>query len=267
MKLRSIISLGAVAGLALSAAANYESPNTFGILALNDSTSTNLIISVPWVDCTNGSEATLVSNVVKTTNLADGDYLIYKVGNTYNSWVLEGSVWKPQAIVISKAGAETEVYSTAAADGLRVSRGSALWLHRANPAASKPVYLFGQYTTAEATTTITVGQTTLAANPGDSALNLNSGFAEKWTSGAPANGDKILVNLPSGYRTYTYNASAAKWQYVERTQGSSIGGTLPRGGSGAGANTINETTKDAESIPAGQGFWYQSKTGAGTINW
>ena len=260
MKLRTLFSLGAAVCVASASAATLDSPNTYGILALPDNTSTNLIISVPWVDCANASQNTFVSNVVKTTNLAAGDYLILKEGSTYNSWVLTGTApdlhWTPQIVTTSDG-----VTTTLDADGKRIARGMALWLHRADPANSSPIYLFGQYSTAAAETAIAAAATTMAANPGDAAKNPNS-FT--WTSGGPAKDDKILVNTASGYKTFTYTGSA--WKYIVRVKGSAIGPALP-GSLGQTAYSYTVTTNDAESIAAGQGFWYQSKTGAGTIAW
>ena len=259
MKHRTLFSFGAAFGIvAAAAAAEVASENIFGILALNDTTSANLIISVPWVDCTDVSQGTLVSNVVKTTNLQVGDYIIRKSGSTYQSWVLTsgagGNYWKPQIVVGAGVTTTTEGANTA-----RMARGDALWLHRQNPAESSPIYLFGQYTSAGASTTIAAGTTTLAANPGDSAKSPNY-FS--WANGGPANGDKILVNTATGYRTYTYNGT--KWTYVTKTQGAALP-ALP--GTNEVTYEYTSTENDADAIPAGKGFWYQSATGAGTINW
>ena len=263
MKLRTLFSLGAAVCVASASAATLDSPNTYGILALPDNTSTNLIISVPWVDCANASQNTFVSNVVKTTNLAAGDYLILKEGSTYNSWVLTGTApdlhWTPQIVTTSDG-----VTTTLDADGKRIARGMALWLHRATPSTSSPIYLFGQYSTEAATTTITAGQTTMVANPGTSDL-LISAITGKFTSGGPANGDKVMVNTASGYKTYTYSGSKSAWTYKT----SAASSTLPAlpGSSGQTAGVAKTETVTTQSIPAGKGFWYQSKTGAGTITW
>ena len=127
MKLRTLFSLGAAVCVASASAATLDAPNTFGILALDDTTSSDLMISVPWVDCADASQNTFVSNVVKTTNLAAGDYLILKDGSTYNSWVLTGTApnlhWAPQTVTTSDG-----VITTPAASGLRIARGKALWL-------------------------------------------------------------------------------------------------------------------------------------------
>ena len=263
MKLRNLIALGAV-GMASAAlaAGTLTSANTFGILALADTTSTNLIISVPWVDCADASQGTLVSNVVKTTNLKAGDYLILKDGSTYNSWVLTGTApdlhWTAQVVSSTDAGVTT----TVDASGKRIARGMALWLHRSDPANSSPIYLFGQYSTAAATTTIAAGSTTLVANPGTSALTIAS-LADKFTSGGPADGDKLIVNTATGSKTYTYKNSA--WTYKTAAAATSLP-TLP-GTSGQTAGVVGTATVTTESIEAGKGFWYQSKTGAGTITW
>ncbi len=267
MKLRTLFSLGAVVGITASAAASaatLDSPNTYGILALPDNTSSDLIISVPWVDCANASQNTFVSNVVKTTNLAAGDYLILKDGSTYNSWVLTGTApnlhWTP----VSYASTDDPgpgVNTSDDASGKRIARGMALWLHRATPSTSTPIYLFGQYSTAAATTTITAGQTTMVANPGTSDL-LISAITSKFTEGAPANGDKVMVNTATGYKTYTYNGSA----WTHKTTSASSLPTLP-GSSQQTAGVATSVAVTTNSIPAGKGFWYQSKTGAGTITW
>ncbi len=213
MKLSKFFTLGAVAGMATAAVATttLTSGNTYGIVALADTTCTNLIISIPWVDCTDSSQGTLVSNVVKTTNLTAGDYIIRKSGTTYQSWVLTGEApnlyWKPQTV--ADAGVTT---TTDGADTARMTRGDALWLHRSNPASSSPIYLFGQYTNTTATSTISAGAATLVGNASGSAIAPGS-FT--WSSGGPASGDRIMVNTASGYRTYTYDGSAWKPSYQE----------------------------------------------------
>lgn len=266
MKLRTLLAVGAV-GMASAAFATgtTTSANTYGIFALPDTTSPDLMISVPWVDCADVSQNTFVSNVVKTTNLAAGDYLILKDGSTYNSWVLTGTApnlhWTPQQVVTPDG-----VTNSVDATGKRIARGMALWLHRATPSTSSPIYLFGQYSAAEATTTITAGATTMVANPGTSDLKIsllcNNGVYTKFTSGSPANGDKVMVNTASGYKTYTFNGSA----WTKKTKASSSPTpALPGGQTPSVAQTVAVTDDDV--IPAGKGFWYQSKTGAGTITW
>ena len=260
MKLRTLLAVGAV-GMASAAFATgtTTSANTYGIFALPDTTSPDLMISVPWVDCADVSQNTFVSNVVKTTNLAAGDYLILKDGSTYNSWVLTGTApdlhWTAQQVVTPDG-----VTNSVDATGKRIARGMALWLHRATPSTSSPIYLFGQYSAAEATTAIASGVTTMIANPGTSDLKI-SAITGKFTSGAPANGDKVMVNTATGYKAYTYNGSA--WTY--KTTAASALPALPGGQSASVAGTA--TVTDSDVIPAGKGFWYQSKTGAGTITW
>ena len=270
MKLRTLLAVGAV-GMASAAFATgtTTSANTYGIFALPDTTSPDLMISVPWVDCADVSQNTLVSNVVKTTNLAAGDYLILKDGATYNSWVLTGTApdlhWTAQVVATSDAGVTTSADAT----GKRVARGMSLWLHRADPANSSPIYLFGQYSAEAVTTTITAGSTTMIANPGTEDLKVtllrNGGTYTKFTSGSPANGDKVMVNTASGYKTYTYNGSA--WTKKVTVTPSGLP-NLPGVGEGQTPSvTQSAAVTDDDFIPAGKGFWYQSKTGYGTITW
>ncbi len=254
MKLGKFLTLGAVAGMATAAVATtaVTSANTYGILALAETSSSDLVISVPWVDCEDSSLNTLVSNVVKTTNLTAGDYIIRKSGSTYQSWVLAGEssalYWKPQ--VIADLGVTT---TTDGADTARMARGDALWLHRQAPSTSSPIYLFGQYSSEAASTTLSAGVMTLVASPSATALSLsdiNSKFS-------PAKGD-ILITIGSSSKTYTYSGSA--WTY--KVEGDT-GFTLP---GGASATAVTTATLSSLSIPAGSGFWYKAKS-AKTVNW
>lgn len=261
MNLRKLFSLGAAAGMATAAAAaSLVSDNVYGILALADTTSPDLIIAVPWVDCTDASQGTFVSNVVKTTNLKAGDYIIRKSGDTYQSWVLSGTApalyWKPQ--VVADKGITTV---TDGADTARMARGDALWLHRADPANSSPVYLFGQYTSAAASTKIVAGSTTLVASPAASDLKV-SDITSKISS--VTKGDNVIVTTATGAMTYTYNGTA--WTYKTTATDTSLP-ALPGGQSASLSVTVPVT--DSNKIPAGTGFWYQSKAGSGekTITW
>ena len=252
MKHRALLSFGAALGIAAAAFGTtaIESANTFGIFKLNDTTTTNLIISVPWVDCANESQSTLVSNVVKTTGLTAGDELVWKTGSdTYYGWKLVDGNWSPYEVVV-----KGEVTATPGAGEIRVSRGSALWLHRQNP-ANGPVYLFGQYTTAAVgETSVSAGVTTLVANPGTSDMTLFSFNTSKVP--ALAKGDKVFY----GSKTYTYDGSA--WTYKQ--PGSSV--SIPGVGSFNQEETATVTAENTVTISAGTGFWFQPR-GARTINW
>ena len=265
MKLKSLIAAGAVACAAATAFADGEvsSGNTFGILKLNDTTTTNLIISVPWVDCEIGN--VYVSNVVKTTGLTNGDYLILtkRVGTTtsYYSWILTGGVW--QSMVLSSTDlAETGLASTSASNE-RIGRGNALMLHRQHP-ENGPVYLFGRYD-ASGTATATLESsssgvvTTLIAPPGTDGTSFDlTNLSSKFTSGGLATGDTVVF----GSKTYSYNTSGkfpGQWTKKEKTQSST----------GIGFAQVKLVNEGDVVIEAGRGFWYQRAKNAGTatITW
>jgi len=254
MKHRTLFSFGVVLGIAVAAAgADLNSDNTFGILSLSDNSSADLVISVPWVDCTDASQNTYVSNVVKTTNLTAGDYLIRKTsGGVYQSWELVTSggsaYWVPT--VVQNAGVTT---TTEGADTARIARGDALWLHRQSPSTSTPIYLFGQFKAEGATTSVAANTTTLVANPGTSAMTAAQ-FAAKVPS--LAKGDKMII----GNKTYTCAEvnSELKWTTKRSGETVTIGGQT--------YTPVVNVDASSDSIPAGTGFWFQP-VGARTINW
>ena len=107
----------------------------------------------------------------------------------------------------------------------------------------------------------------MVANPGTEDLKIsllcNNGVYTKFKSGSPAKGDKVMVNTASGYKTYTFNGSA--WTKKVSMDSSALP-ALPGSGQAAGV-TQSAAVQDSDVIPAGKGFWYQSKTGSGTITW
>lgn len=258
MKLRSILAASAVcAASAAFAAGEVTSDTTFGILKLDDSTSTNLLISVPWADCESGN--VFVSNVVSTVGLTDGDYLILKDDNNYYSWKLDNGAWTAFAVVDSELG----VNPIMDASGQRIARGKSLMLHRSNPSASSPIYLFGRYDSSSATSSISGSSTTLVANPGtDGSPLLLTNLAGKFTSGSVADGDSVIIDN----KTYTYvedpeDPDKAYWTYkAKKVTSQSTGIEF--------AQKVIVTTEKDVSIAAGKGFWYQRKSAsAATITW
>jgi len=232
--------------------------NQFGLLRM-DSAQTNTIVSAPWVSLGTNVEnpgAMTVSKLVEPTNLTDGDKLILFNGTSYKAWTLSGGAWEPYTIV----GEETTetiagIKVTSNAEDTTLERGQGIWLVRQNPKDSsgnaKPFYIYGQYTSAPATTTVTANKTVLLANP-NPATSFNFGSVNPGGSGAD---DKIIVTGDGVPKVYTYEDSS--WGY-EKTEVSNQNGLQVQ---------TKERVENENTIAPAQGFWYKSSGGTPTINW
>ena len=113
--------------------------------------------------------------------------------------------------------------------------------------ASKPFYLYGQYSSNEVETQVEKNRHNLVACPKMTAFHLNDTGRFEGTIGA---NDQIIVpqggNTPP--KTYTYKAGQG-WGYSKFD----------------GKRFKFDTTDDV--VPVGTGFWYISKGGSPTIKW
>ncbi len=231
--------------------------NQFGLLKVT-SASTNTIIAAPWVALGANVEnpaAMNVAKLVKTTNLTAGDQLILFDGTDYSSWVLnaERTAWEAQN-VMDTSKPDVVRYPAGAANAT-LARGQGIWLVRKNPTDGGtpiPFYLYGQYTSAQASTTVAAGKTMLLANP-------NPGASFNLNSITPADSDdKVIVTGSAMPKVYTYSDSA--WGYDKTTVTESHGETV---------QTKTRVTNEND-IGAGSGFWYKksgTSSNATTVNW
>ncbi len=219
--------------------------NTLGILRV-DSTLTNTIVAVPWVELSGSATeaAVKVADYVKTENLTEGDYLhAYDVSTgIYKTWVLDNNAWSPVPTA-TEGGTETPP----AANAYGLTYGSALWLERQNPTANGvavPFYLSGQVAAAAASMTIQRGNEpvwNLVANASASPMSLSD------IPNPQASDEIYLVHDADAPTKYTLkNGVWGSYQYVERTPGS-------------GRYVNKFVAAPAGLIPAGTGFWYVSK--------
>ena len=260
----SFIVASALVCASASAFADNIGGNVFGVLTVK-SKAADTIVAVPWCECsTSDDQAVAISNIVKTANLTVGDTLYAVVGNPTNkvsTWTLEsagGVKYWNKTRTVSTPG---EVGGGISADAAKIARGYAIVLHRQNPTtagAANPFYLYGQVGTQPYfTTTIVAGSSetpayTLIAPPGTSEVDLLTVLS------GMGDGDKIVTrNLNTGAnRTYTYDATAAKWKYaaVKVTDG------LPEFDVPTEATSI--------TVQPGSGAWYVScNSSAPTITW
>ena len=242
---------------AVAKSGTVATTNQFGLLKVL-STNADTVVSAPWVALDANVEdpaAMNVAKLVKTTNLTAGDVLIFFDGTNYKSWVLNSgrTEWEPINVVASDS--PLGVALTGGAASTTIVRGQGVLLHRQNPKDGSgnaiPFYLYGQYTSAPATTTVAAGATMLLANPNPAA---SFNFSEI----TPAAGDKIIVTGSSIPKVYTYENDA--WGY-EKTEVTTAYGLQVQ----SKTRVTNES-----SVEAGKGFWYKrpsSGSGDVTINW
>lgn len=181
MKLR-LLTCVTVASAALFANEPTDSA-TYGILAVSDTTTTNTVVGVPWVNVGEGNVT--LSNLVSTATLADNDMVYFYEGTTWYSYKVQGGVFVPVETVSS----ETQT-SPSAANVKTFARGTGLIIKRAN--TTNPIYLCGRYdTTPPTATSVPAGSQALIANPKTEAVYITAG----------ATGDKISVPGNGGTRT------------------------------------------------------------------
>lgn len=241
------------------------STNTFGVLKVSSSC-TNTIIAVPWADYSkdidNPPEIT-ATNLVKTSNLKQGDTILAYENGRYNAWELdkngdEGGKWVAAKMWTTLGPDEAGSLTT---DEALVKRGRAFWLVRdgVDTRDDKAIYLYGQAATNDVEVEIAPGSVTaptsmLIANPFAFDLNLNGGLVatsgkiEIGEGGAYTKGDSISFTDDSGKLVVAYYDNEG-W-YVRNV--SSVGRNMT-------------VTKDRNvDLPAGTGFWY-ARHGSGIL--
>ena len=253
MKVKTLACLCALVAIPAFGTEAVTSANTFGVLKVTCSAQ-KVIIATPWVECLTAGNVK-VTDLVMTDNLAEGDAIIVYAGNNqFKSWRLNGSKqWSSVAVT----GAGGTVTGGAAADAA-IARGKAFWFVKVSYSEPYDLYLYGQDTSATATSTVVAGTPTtpaysLVASPKTTAADLNSGVSF-FTPNAPNAADEIRLprtNLPDLAFTYQDGQWGTKTNKVE------IGTT----------GRYRTEWVAGCTIPAGTGFWYVSKGGSGTITW
>ena len=257
MKKSILLVTALVAAQAAFAEETAEPSNVFGLLRV-DSTLTNTIVAVPWLDLSSNSTASAVSvaDIVKTANLTAGDRLsAYRPDGKYDVWVLNSSKeWEPSETLVVENQSTSEAPE---ADVRRVALGSAFWLYRQRPTsegAAVPFYIYGQVPASAVTTTVTAGTASapvwnLVANARNADVALNS----LTVSGSINAADEIYIVEDGNPTMYTYKEGQG-WGCTTRVTG-------PNG------RPVNRWAVSNVTISKGTGFWYASKGGAPTFTW
>ena len=240
MKLRLMICVMAATTALFAADVTTQ---TYGVLAVSDTSSSNTVVGVPWRQVSESdtqSDITL-SNLVSTTTLATGDIVYLYEGDTWKGYTLSATkVWEPMTTINGD-----EVVSPGSADAKELSRGTGLIIQRASN--TNPIYLCGRYdSTPPTATSIGANAKVLIANPLTTTKTISS---------EGANGDKIVV-LKNGGGSTIYQKKNGTWgTYVETTT------TTSRG------TRKTQTWTPGCTLAPGMGAWYQAGDAGATINW
>ena len=234
--MKKLLAIGTAVLAGALVADTVESSNTFGVLKVTPSSTTDgseTVICVPWVDAgtTGEGQSIQVKNVVKTSNLKNGSELLQYVrsSKTYNGWVLTDGVWTGATSVTANGVA------AASNDSATLSRGDALIIRTSWPenATDKNIYLYGQYqSTGIGTQTLTAKAWNLIAPP----TPTNEAVALSSMTWANVNANDYMYVQTAAGRRITLTWSGTAWQYNKPT----------------GASTTEAV------IQPGQGAWYVS---------
>lgn len=254
MKLRSIIFGSAVAAAATASA--LTTTNTFARLPVTANFAST-IIALPFSGCGMAEGSIYVTNLVMTTNLQNGDTLLYKDGSTWYAWEISGGNW---VSVSAATQASFKPTVTPPASEVALACGTACWLNRATP--SNTFYLYGQVNAAKTPVTVAAGTGT---KPTYTIVGCPYEAGDfNVSSIAGAEGDSVILMSStdaSGKVEYVYTSGAwKKWGVTKAATGfpnfapAEYGYVALSGSEGV--------------VPAGCGFMYGRKAASTlTINW
>ena len=240
-----------LASVAFADATTVDSSYVLGVMPVNASGKSQVILSIPWV-AEGGAPAIAVTNLVKTAGLTAGDTLTWydTTAGKYKQWRVteNGGVgyWTPVTVADT-----TGSYATPA-ENATLLRGQAVVLTRTATGEedlNKPIYVIGQVGSegsVETTIAAASGETpayTLIAPPVASGAVFDLNKAT-FTGTIDAN-DEITTDVVNGMPVkFVRNADNTGWRYVY------------------------EPTGTTATVPAGCGFWYKRcGTSALSITW
>ncbi len=259
MELKSLLSLAAL----MATAASFAVTSKAVLCRIEvDSGTQSTILSLPLESVgTTTPNQIAVTDLVMTDNLVDGDTMMVVCDDQTYGWILENGAWKG-AITVN--GTTT---SEGAEANKNLNRGDAIWVNRTGTGAeiSKPFYLYGQIATdntdtimsqemGKATTKMENDKTivpafTLVGNPNPADVDINS---LTWTN--VGTDDQIVWGRADGLGVNIWEYKNNKWGYNKTVT------TVVTVGGKELTKVDFEWTSNDLTLPAGQGFWYVSKT-------
>ena len=218
------------ASVAVAVWANSFSP-VIGVTEIT-ATSQNTIIPIPYTSLANSANDVTLADLVRTTGLPAGTWLLAFDGEAYEAWTLQDGKWASVTYASTIPGNTV----AAGANEKTFAPGGAFWIVLPSvPQGGQKIYVYGSYSD-DVTSTVPAGKTMLVANP-------KQGAATPAVAGAEAK-DQMVCIKGEVVTTYTYNGTTwGRWVTSKNAEGISsldfvIG--LP-------------------TLEAGEGFWYKSK--------
>jgi len=233
----------AVSALAMGAAIAADSTQ-FGVLKVPSST-TNTIVSVPWLESGTGSDSVTVSNLVLTSGLSNGDTIkLFENGAYTKTWVLDNGVWTGGNVVSGNNDVKQS-----GNDQTTIARGKAIMLTRTGNDLSKGFYIMGKPASAGVQVTLGSGYS-LVAPPSVAAVDVNTGIT--WNNIDAK--DKLMVPSISGTTMTTlswvdpkgannrkwcvFSQSQFKWEESQLKIPAGAGAWFINGGEGSGTKSF-----------------------------
>lgn len=222
------------ASVAVAVWANSFSP-VIGVTEIT-ATSKNTIIPIPYTSLTNSANNVTLADLVRTTGLPAGTWLLAFDGEKYEAWTLQDGKWTSAGTYVSTIPGN-EVAEDA--NEKTFAPGGAFWIVLPNAplADGQKIYVYGSYSD-NVTSKVPAGKTMLVANP-------KQGAATPVVAGAVAN-DQMVCIKGEVVTTYTYNGAGATWgRWVTSTNAEGISSSAFEPG--------------LPTLEVGEGFWYKSK--------
>lgn len=200
--MKKLLSIAFCAAAAFAASAETASTKlvTVGVIPVTlPAGQKNTIIAAAFTGI-EGGELT-IANVVKTTNLAQGDQILLFKDGGYTAWVLESDKkWAKTDTDFTIDSAGNTTITTGAETSTTLTAGQGLWIIRQDATSEANIAIYGKF--------IDAPKTTVAANTWT--LIGNAGL-KAFTTIPSAKGDKIITVSDGKLCTYAYNATQQKW--------------------------------------------------------
>jgi len=165
------------------------------------------------------SDSLPVAQIMKVSNLNDGDHLIRFNGEKYDGWAWNGEAWVADKNIT--IGINSPVVEGGSAADTKLVTGEAMWLKRSNASTATTIQLFGKYVAPSNVTQKIArgkGKLTFLANP--TCAQVSSDVLKTKLAGVAKKGDKIRKVSGTGTTkdfTYTLNTKTKQyvWAYVK----------------------------------------------------
>ena len=201
-----------------------------------------------------------VTNLVMTTNLSNGDTLLWKSGSQWYGWEISGGNWVPIA-----TANQTAWNAGVLAEETAIPCGQACWLNRSNTA--QPFYLYGQVNTSLRSVTVAAGTST---GPTYTLIGYPTELEDLALSSfnVGSEGDTILIPDAGGLGYKEYVRKSNVWNTKTSTTTTT---TITRGGKTKTVSTTSVSytpVTSSDKITKGLGFMYgRLATSALPISW